>query len=90
MDLFAERRSGLDEKDKNFPTMIEHVRGIPNVVYGTGPGDMRAWLEEIRRQGIEAVFAIEAFFHLPPLEAVEAMKPSIEYFEGIAAELAGF
>ena len=69
--------------------MIAHVRGIPNVIYGTGPADMRAWLVEIQRQRIEAIFSIEAFFELPPQEAVQKMKASIEYFEGIATELSG-
>lgn len=86
---FAQRRAGLSLDDKKFPSMIEHVRGIPNVVYGTGPADMRAWLTEIHRQGIEAVFSIEAFFELPPEEAVQKMKASIKYFEGVATELSG-
>ena len=86
---FAIRRAGLDEDDPEFPSMIEHVGGIPNIVYGTGPADMRAWLEEIHRQRIRAVFSIEAFFHLKPSEAVEKMKSSIVYFENIAKELAG-
>ena len=88
-ETFAKRRLNLDERDPKFPTMIEHVGGIPNVVYGTGPGNMRAWLQEIRRQRIEAVFSIEAFFHLEPDAAAEAMKTSIVYFEGVASELTG-
>lgn len=84
---FADRRASLRLDDEKFPTMPEHVRGIPNVVYGTGPADMRAWLTEIQRQGIEAIFSIEAFFELPPKEAVQKMKTSIQYFEAIVAEL---
>lgn len=84
---FADRRAGLSLDDEKFPTMPEHVRGIPNVVYGTGPADMCAWLTEIQRQGIEAIFSIEAFFELPPEEAVQKMKASVQHFEAIATEL---
>lgn len=87
LEAFAARRDGKSEDDADFPTMVQHVQGIPNIVYGTGPADMRAWLAEIHRQGIQAVFSIEAFFHLSPGEAMEQMKPSIAYFESVAAEL---
>jgi sugar phosphate isomerase/epimerase len=86
---FAERRAGLSLDDDKFPAMMAHVLGIPNVVYGTGPADMRSWLVEIQRQEIEAIFSIEGFFELPPAEVVQKMKASIEYFEGIATELSG-
>lgn len=88
-EIFAKRRLNIDEREPAFPTMVEHVRGIPNVVYGTGPGKMRSWLQEIHRQRIKAVFSIEAFYHLEPDAAAEAMKTSIVYFEGVASELAG-
>src|SRR5690606_24377000 len=87
LEAFAARRAGKSEDDPAFPTMVEHVRGIPNIVYGTGPADMRAWLTEVHRQNIRAVFSIEAFFHLGPDEAAERMKPSIAYFDGVAADL---
>ena len=45
---FALKREGLALDDKKFPSMIMHVRGIPNVVYGSGPADMKAWLTEIK------------------------------------------
>jgi sugar phosphate isomerase/epimerase len=86
---FAKKRAGLKLDDPNFPSMVTHVRGIPNVVYGAGPADMRAWLVEIRRQKIRAVFSIEAFFELNPNDAMEKMRQSIVYFDKAAAELGG-
>jgi sugar phosphate isomerase/epimerase len=84
---FAAKRDGLALDDPKFPSMILHVRGIPNIVYGTGPADMRAWLTEIDRQGLKAKFSIEAFFDRKPDEAQALMVECIEYFDGVAAEL---
>jgi len=75
--------------DPKFPSMILHVRGIPNVVYGSGPADMRAWLVEIDRQGIQAKLSIEAFFDRKPDEAQKLMVECIAYFNRIAKELRG-
>ena len=85
---FAQQRQGLALDDPKFPSMIAHVSGIPNIVYGTGPADMHAWLTEIHRQKIRAVFSIEAFFHLEPNVAAEKMRESIIYFEEVASDLA--
>ncbi len=86
---FAKKREGLALDDPNFPTMVAHVRGIPNVVYGTGPADMHAWLAEIRRQKFSGVFSIEAFFELNPNDAMEMMRQCIVYFDKAAVEFSG-
>ena len=83
---FAVKREKLSLDDPNFPSMISHVRGIPNVVYGSGPADMRAWLAEIDRQGIKAKFSIEAFFDRKPEEAQILMVECIAYFNSVAKE----
>jgi len=86
---FAKQRQGLKLEDPSFPSMVAHVRGIPNVVYGTGPADMHAWLDEIRRQKFQGVFSMEAFFELNPNDAMEKMRKSIVYFDKAAVEFAG-
>lgn len=86
---FAAKREGLALDNKNFPSMIAHVQGIPNVIYGTGPADMKAWLTEIKRQNIRAKFSIEAFFDQKPDVAQSMMEESINHFEAIAKELHG-
>lgn len=88
-DEFSIKREGLALNDKKFPSMVSHVRGIPNVVYGSGPANMRAWLQELDRQGIKAKFSIEAFFDRKPEEAQEMMAECIQYFNTIAQELDG-
>jgi sugar phosphate isomerase/epimerase len=86
---FSVKRGDLALDDPKFPSMILHVRGIPNVVYGSGPADMRAWLVEIDRQGIQAKLSIEAFFDRKPDEAQKLMVECIAYFNRIAKELRG-
>ena len=86
---FSVKREGLALDDPKFPNMISHVRGIPNVVYGSGPADMKAWLTEIKRQNIKAKFSLEAFFDQKPDEAQAMMEESIQYFETAAKELHG-
>ena len=84
---YSAKRKGLAPNDARFPSMTDHVGGIPNVVYGSGPADMRAWLAEIDRQGIEAKFSIEAFFDRKPDEAQALMVECIAYFNTVAKEL---
>ena len=81
---------GDDPKDPIFSAMAKRIQGIPNVVFGaeSGTGEMRAWLAEIRRQGIQGVFSIEAFYGEPPDQAMDSMRKSIAQFETLAAEIA--
>lgn len=71
------------------PTMVDRIRRIPNAVHGEGPGDMMAWLAELKRQDVKAVFSIEAFFELEPSEAAKKIAACAQYFEKAAAKLAG-
>jgi len=74
-----------DEGDAK--SMMQAINKVPNVVWGTGAGDMKAWLTELRRQGVDdTVFSIESFFELDPDLAAEKMAECIEYFEKIVAE----
>lgn len=69
------------------PTMVQKIFGVPNVVYGQGDGDMMAWLREVKRQNIRALFCIEAFFERPPNEAVNMAVESVKWFESAAQQL---
>lgn len=81
---------GDDPKDPISGAMAKRIQGIPNVVFGakSGAGEMHAWLAEIRRQGIQGVFSIEAFYAEPPDQAMDSMRKSIAHFETLAAEIA--
>lgn len=83
------RRINEPKEGEKPPTLLEKIFGINNVVYGEGPGDMMAWLAEIKRQGFKGVFCIESFYELSPDIAVKNMAGCIEYFDKAAAELAG-
>jgi sugar phosphate isomerase/epimerase len=76
------------DPEQRDPSMIEMVRGIPNVVYGEGPSDMTAWLKEIYRQKITGLFCIEAFFERDAEEAKKMIVPCMEFFDRVAKELA--
>lgn len=87
MEAFAKKREGLELDDRAFPSMIQHVQGIPNVVYGTGPADMRSWLHELVSLKVKGVFSVEAFFELSPAQAVEKIRDSIAYLDAEAEKI---
>lgn len=79
----------LRHRDGDTKKMVSAINKVPNVVWGTGGGDVKAWLAEIKRQEVKAVFSIESFFELKPAVAIPKMAQCIEYFDKAAAELAG-
>lgn len=85
-DVEALRASLKDGKRKD---MVAAINKIPNVVFGEGDGDMVGWLSELKRQGFQGVFCIESFFEHKSDVAVSKMAKSIEYFDSVAAKLAG-
>jgi len=77
----------FDDPEQKAPSMIEMVRGIPNVVYGEGPSNMNAWLKEIHRQKFKGLFCIEAFFERDAEEAKKMIVPCMDFFDAAAKEL---
>jgi sugar phosphate isomerase/epimerase len=59
---------------------------IHDVPWGTGVGDVKGMLTEIRRQGIKAVFSIEYEYNWE--NSLPEIAQSVEYFDKVAAELA--
>ena len=57
----------------------------PDVVWGTGVGDVRAMLAELSRQGFEGMISVE--LEQEGEDASEAIRRSIEYFNETSAEL---
>ena len=58
-----------------------------DVPFGQGAGDVRAWLAELRRQRVEAVFAIEHEHNWE--NSVPEIAEGVVFFERAAQELAG-
>ncbi len=84
---FQRRKAALKAGEKSL-TMIDAIVQIPNVRLGEGPGDVMAWLREIKRQGLRPVFSIEAFYEREADDAVEKIGQCIGYLERAAASLA--
>lgn len=61
-------------------------QGTHDVPWGTGEGDVRAILKEVRRQGLKAVFSIE--YEHNWLESLPEIAQCVKYFDQVAAELA--
>jgi len=57
-----------------------------DVPWGTGKGDVRGMLKELRRQGLKAVFSIEYEYNWK--NSVPEIARCVEYFDKVAAELA--
>ena len=57
-----------------------------DVPWGTGKGDVRGMLKELRRQGLKAVFSIEYEYNWK--NSVPEIAQCVEYFDKVAAELA--
>lgn len=62
-------------------------QGAHDVPWGTGKADVRAILKEILRQGIKAVFSIEYEHNWE--NSLPEIAQCVEYFDKVAAELAG-
>ena len=61
--------------------------GAHDVPWGTGAGNARAMLAEIKRQGVRAVFSIE--YEHNWMNSVPEIAKCVEFFHKTAAELAG-
>lgn len=58
-----------------------------DVPWGTGEGDMKAILTEIRRQGVKAVFSIEYEYNWE--NSIPEIAQCVAYFDKMATQLAG-
>jgi sugar phosphate isomerase/epimerase len=56
-----------------------------DVPWGTGRGDVKGMLTEVKRQGIKPVFSMEYEYHFTMPELAQC----VAYFDKVAAELAG-
>jgi len=56
-----------------------------DVPWGTGAGDVKGWLEEIKRQGIKAVFSVEYEHNWE--NSVPEIAECVAYFDKVAEEL---
>ena len=61
-------------------------QGSHDVPWGTGKGDVKGMLTEVRRQGIKAVFSAE--YEHNWLESLPEIAQCVKYFDKVAAELA--
>jgi len=89
-------RSGVDPLDAlkmlegrivtlHFKELNKRDRQGHDVPWGTGAGDVTAWLAEIKRQGVKAVFSIE--YEHNWLNSVPEIAECVTYFDKVAAEL---
>jgi len=62
-------------------------QGAHDVPWGTGEANVEAILKEVHRQGLKAVFSIE--YEHNWLNSVPEMAQCVEYFDKVAAALAG-
>jgi sugar phosphate isomerase/epimerase len=57
-----------------------------DVPWGTGAGDVKGWLAELKRQDVEAVFSIE--YEHNWLDSVPEIEKCVEHFIEVSSELA--
>lgn len=62
--------------------------GAHDVPWGTGKGDVRAMLAELKRQGFKGYFSIE-YEHGGVDDLLKNVPKCVEYFDKVCAELAG-
>lgn len=88
-DVQPEALRAFEEKKAagETPSMIAHIAQVPNAVYGHGAGDMRGWMVELHRQGVEALFCVEAFFELEADATEGKIVECVEWFDGVARGL---
>lgn len=70
----------------HFKDLNKFGSGAHDVPWGTGAGDAKAMLTEIRRQGVKAVFSIE--YEHNWTSSVPEIAECVKYFDKVAAELA--
>lgn len=89
-------RSGVDPLDAlkmlegrivsfHFKELNKSDRQGHDVPWGTGAGDVKAWLAEIKRQDVKAVFSIE--YEHNWMNSVPEIAECVAYFDKVAAEL---
>jgi sugar phosphate isomerase/epimerase len=71
----------------HFKDLNKYGRGAHDVPWGTGEGNVKGMLTEIRRQGFQGVFSIE--YEHNWLKSLPEIAESVRYFDKVAAELAG-
>jgi len=69
----------------HFKELNESDREAHDVPWGTGAGDVKAWLAEIKRQGVKAMFSIE--YEHNWMNSVPEIAECVAYFDKVAAEL---
>jgi sugar phosphate isomerase/epimerase len=62
-------------------------RDVHDVPWGTGKGDPRAWMVEVKRQGIKPLFNAEYEYHFE--NSLPEIAQCVAYFDKVAGELAG-
>jgi len=70
----------------HFKDLNEFGRGAHDVPWGTGRGDVKGMLTEVKRQGVKAVFSIE---YENRTFAMSELAECVAYFDKVAAELGG-
>jgi sugar phosphate isomerase/epimerase len=71
----------------HFKDLNTYGEGAHDVPWGTGEGNVKGMLMEIRRQGFKGVFSIEYEYNW--LNSLPEIAESVRYFDKVAAELAG-
>jgi sugar phosphate isomerase/epimerase len=71
----------------HFKDLNEYGPDAHDVPWGTGKGDVKAWLAEVHRQGIKPVFSVEYEYNWG--KSLPEIAQSVAYFDKVAAELGG-
>ncbi|MGQ9575102.1 MAG: sugar phosphate isomerase/epimerase family protein [Thermoguttaceae bacterium] len=69
----------------HFKDLDTYGRAGHDVPWGTGKGDVKAVLQELRRQGFQGVFSIEYEYNW--LNSLPEIAQCVAYFDQVAAEL---
>jgi len=70
----------------HFKELNEASQNGHDVPWGTGAGDVKAWLTEIKRQDVQTMFSIE--YEHNWMNSVPEIAECAKYFDKVAAELA--
>jgi sugar phosphate isomerase/epimerase len=66
---------------------VDGSKEAHDVPWGTGKGDPKAWMAEVKRQGIKPLFNVEYEYHFE--NSLPEIALCVAYFDKTAAELAG-